>query len=130
METSNFFEYLDTQLKSNQSYSYRLKAFNEISESNYSKIDAKTLVILANQNEENDTFIVFPNPSREIINITFIKPISGELNMTDLSGRSILTRNIAKQTSLNIDVSAFHQGIYFILIYSDNKVYSRKVVIE
>lgn len=130
LETSNIFEYLDTQLKSNQAYSYRLKAFNEISESNYSKIDAKTLVILANQNEKNDTFIVFPNPSREIINITFIKPISGELNMTDLSGRSILTRNIAKQTSLNIDVSAFHQGIYFILIYSDNKVYSRKVVIE
>lgn len=130
LETSNIFEYLDAQLKNNQTCSYRLKAFSDISESNYSKIDAKTLVILANQNEENDTFIVFPNPSKGNINIKMIKPLSGEITIIDLTGRSILTRNIAKQTSLNIDVSALHQGIYFILIHSDNKVYSRKIIIE
>ena len=68
-ETTDLTEYKDVLLKSNQTYSYRLKAFTDISESNFANSDAKTLVILANQNEDNDTFVVFPNPSRENINI-------------------------------------------------------------
>ena len=129
-ETNNIFEYVDNQLKSNQTYSYRLKAFSDISESNFTKIDAKTLIVLANQNEVNDTFIVFPNPSRENINITMVKPLSGEIAMIDLMGRSVWRRNIEKQSSLNIDVSALKQGVYFIIIYADHAVYSRKIIIE
>ena len=129
-ETTDLTEYKDVLLKSNQTYSYRLKAFTDISESNFANSDAKTLVILANQNEDNDTFVVFPNPSRENINITFIKPLSGKLNIIDLTGRSILSRNVAKQNSLNVDITIFHQGVYFIIIHSDNKVYSRKIIIE
>ena len=129
-ETSNIFEYVDNQLKSNQTYSYRLKAFSDISESGFVKIDAKTLVVLANQNEENDTFIVFPNPSREKLNITLVKPVSGELTIIDLTGSSVLSRNIEKRSLLNIDVSGLKKGVYFIIIEAENKVYSKKIIIE
>ncbi len=130
LEVNNIFEYVDNHIKSNQTYSYRLKAFSDISESNFVKIDAKTLIVLANQNEMNDTFNVFPNPSKENIKVIMIKPISGEITITDLIGRRIWSQIIEKQNSLNIDVSTFKSGAYFMSVQTENTLYSRKIIIE
>lgn len=128
-ETSNIFEFVDIQLKNNQIYTYRLKAFSDISESNFARIEAKTLVILANQ-EEEDTFKIYPNPTKDFINVVFTKPLSGEFNLIDLNGSSILNGNITKNNALNLSLSGFQSGIYFIIIHAENKFYSKKIIIE
>lgn len=129
-ETTNLTEYKDISIKNNETYSYRIKAFSAVSESVYSKIDAKTLVILANQNEENEAFKVYPNPTKDFVNIVFLKPTSGELTFTDLLGRGLFSQNFSKQNSLNIDVSGFRKGLHFLRINTDQKIFYRKVIIE
>ncbi len=130
LETNNIFEYVDTQLKSNQTYAYRLKAFSNVSESNFAKIEVKTLVILANQNEESEVFEIYPNPTKDFINIIFIKPTSGELNFIDLLGRSIFTMDFTNRVSLKVDVSTFQRGLHFVRVNTDRKTLYRKVIIE
>ena len=129
-ETPNLLEFVDVSLKNNQIYTYRLKAYADVSESDYVKIEAKTLVILANEYEENDTFKVFPNPTKEILNVVFAKPITGELNIMDAVGRILIKQNLAKQNTLKMDVSALPKGIYFMIIQTEDKIYSRKIAVN
>jgi len=130
LETTNLMEYQDANLKNNETYSYRLKAFSDISESIFTKIDAKTLLILANQNEETETFKIYPNPTKNYINIVFSKPTTGEFTFTDLLGKNIFSQSVSKQSTLKMDVSHFHKGIYFLILNSDQQVFYRKVIIE
>ncbi|MDZ7900596.1 MAG: T9SS type A sorting domain-containing protein [Arcicella sp.] len=129
-ETPNLTEYRDINLKNNETYSYRLKAFSDVSESVFVKIDTKTLVILANQNEENETFKVYPNPTKDYINIIFSKPTSGEFTFTDLVGKNLFTQSFIKQSALKMDISRFQKGLYFLILNSEQQVFYRKVIIE
>jgi hypothetical protein len=129
-ENTNLTEYKDVSLKNNETYSYRLKAFSDISESIYGKIEAKTLVILANQNEEIEAFKVYPNPTKEFINIVFNKPTSGELNFTDLLGKKLFTQTFSKQSVLKVDVSHFQKGLHFLNLNSEQQIFYRKIMIE
>lgn len=129
-ETANLLEFIDTKLKDNSMYSYRLKAFSSNSESNFAKIDLKTLVILSILSEENKLFKLFPNPSSEKLTISFIELTSGNISFIDLSGKSIFEQHILKQKSLEINVSAFKKGIYLVLVKTNQELYSQKVIIE
>jgi len=130
VETDSLLEYTDAKLKENTNYSYRLKAFSDISESGYAKIDLKTLVILSNQSEENRLFKLFPNPTSEKLTITFLEPISGNLSFVDLLGKTIFEQKIVKQESVEIDVSTFKKGFYLALIKTNEELYIQKVIIE
>ena len=129
-ETTNLTEYKDVSLKNNETYSYRLKAFSDISESIFAKVDVKTLTVLANLNEDVEAFKVYPNPSKDYINIVFLKPTSGELNFTDLLGKRIFTQGFDKQNSLKINVSGFQKGLYFMILNSNQQVFTRKIMVE
>ena len=129
-ETGNVFEYLDVKLKENSSYSYRLKAFSNVSESGYVKIDSKTLSILSFQSEANYIFKVFPNPSSEQLNILFAEPMTGNLSIVDLLGKTVFELSVTKQKNIEINVSSFKMGIYFVLIKTNQELYSQKVIIE
>ena len=130
LETDNLLEYTDTKVKENTNYSYRLKALSNISESRYIKIDLKTLAILSNQSEENATFNVFPNPASEQVTISFLEPIAGNLSFVDLLGKTVFEQKIAKQKSVEINVSTFKKGFYLVLIKTNQELYIHKVIIE
>ena len=129
-ETDNLLEHIDAKLKENTTYSYRLKALSNISESGYIKIELKTLAILSNQSEENSTFKVFPNPTSEQLTISFLEPISGNVCFVDLLGKVVFEQQIAKQKSLIINVSTFKKGFYLVLIKTNKELYSQKIIIE
>lgn len=130
LESENLMEYLDANLKENTAYSYRLKALSSISESGFRKIDLKTLAILSNQSEENMVFKVFPNPTNEQLTISFAEPISGDLCVVNLIGKTIFEHQITKQKSVEIDVSTFKKGIYLIVIRIGQELYSQKVIVD
>ncbi len=130
LETNTLLENIDIKLKSNQKYSYRLKAFSDVSESAYGLIEVKTLTILANQNEENGIFTVFPNPAKDKLSISFLELFTGDISITDLLGKNFLEVKIMRQKSVMMDVSGLQKGIYFMLIKGNKSVYSRKVLIE
>lgn len=73
-----------------------------------------TLGIHDNVSIVNNLFL-FPNPTSN--NITIILPTqtsTNELKLYNLLGELILSKQTLNQTSLNIDISSFTKGIYFI----------------
>ncbi len=129
-ESDNLLEFTDTKLKDNSNYLYRLKALGAVSESNYARIESKTLVILSNLLEENNLFNLYPNPTNEKLTIMFIEPISGNLSFVDLTGRTIFEQNLTKQKSIELNVSKFKRGIYIVVVKTNQEIYSQKVIID
>jgi Secretion system C-terminal sorting domain/Carbohydrate esterase, sialic acid-specific acetylesterase/Fibronectin type III domain len=129
LETNTLLENIDNKLKSNLKYTYRLKAFSDVSESNYGSVEAKTLVILANQEEEKSILKVYPNPAKNELNISFSEIFTGEISLVDMLGRNYLEVKLLKQKSVLLDVSGFEKGVYFLRIKGDEEIYSRKILI-
>ena len=128
LETNTLFEDVDIQLKSNQKYSYRLKAYSDVSESAFGIIEVKTLTILATQYEENSIFKVYPNPAKDKISVSFSDPFTGEVTMVDLFGRNCVEVKIIKQKSVTLDISGLQKGIYFMILKGNQSVFSHKIL--
>jgi hypothetical protein len=123
-------EYTDTKLKDNTAYSYRLKAFSSVSESGFSQIESKTLGILANQNEENALFKIFPNPTHDKLTVSFSSNLSGNLSIHDFVGRTLFEQKIVNQKSLEINVSHFMKGAYLMVVRVDGEFYGQKFLVD
>ncbi len=73
--------------------------------------------------------VIFPNPSKETVNIRFMQ---GQLERWEIFDTQM--RLLAKQQvsghSAQIDVSALSKGIYFLRITIDRKNYMRQVIVQ
>ena len=129
-ETENVLEFTDLKLKDNTLYTYRLKAFSNVSESDYLKVSIKTSSVLSIEFEENSSVHIFPNPANNTLNISFIEPISGNLSLIDMSGKLVLERTLSKQKLVEINVSTCKKGIYLVLIKTNQELYNKKIIID
>lgn len=66
--------------------------------------------------------VVYPNPTSGIVNINSSTQCE-RIELADLSGRVIITTKSTK-----IDMSELPSGIYFVNIYSDNGMITKKVI--
>lgn len=130
LENNNIFEFTDKSLKQNRLYSYRLKAFGNLTESLFGKIDTKTLTILAIEEEDNNLLKVYPNPAKDKITISFSEPKTADIYVKDLLGRNFLETKITKQKTVSMDISGLQRGIYFLIVKTDETIFSRKVLVE
>jgi len=79
-------------------------------------------------------FSIFPNPTQDILNLTFNQPINDqvEIYITNIQGQILQSKivdNISEQTSIN--TARLSQGIYFIYVQSnDVAVATEKFVIQ
>jgi Secretion system C-terminal sorting domain len=77
----------------------------------------------------NNDFVVYPNPTNSIINISFNKTEFNDLDwkfsMTDLLGRNILSGLL---TDKIIDISNLNEGIYNLKIYNNEKTFSKRII--
>jgi len=79
--------------------------------------------------DANDQQInIWPNPASSEVNIQFNDEIS-RLLMFNHSGQLVYETNTISNT-LNLNVSEFESGIYFIKVFSRDNVITRKLVIE
>ena len=62
--------------------------------------------------------IIYPNPAKEQINISFETPIKGQISLLDLSGKTVLVEQI-DGTNLAFDLTTFKAGIYMLAIQTD-----------
>ena len=74
-------------------------------------------------------FMVYPNPSKSVVNVSFNGNISGSIRVTDLMGREMKLLPILTSSS-KIDVSAFPKGVYLIQVIDNfgNKVGLKKFI--
>lgn len=83
--------------------------------------------------EINDHFNVFPNPFSEKFTINIVNSFAknGKLLVIDISGKILFEKDLKLQSGenqINIDGSAFAQGIYFIQLRTEDKIFSDKIV--
>ncbi len=73
---------------------------------------------------------VYPNPTQDIINLSFSDKEIKKLSLTDITGKEIFVK-INLQTNEKIDLSDFENGVYIIKVFTaDHKVFSTQVVKE
>jgi len=91
--------------------------------------------LLANANITNnvginmaeDGFIqISPNPTKDIIIINTTEEINN-IDVLDVNGKIILSKNSVDNTESEINLSSFATGIYFLRITTNEKSYIRKV---
>ncbi len=70
---------------------------------------------------------IFPNPTRDYLNIVFPASLTMDLSIMDVTGKTKLHyKNISNKDQIN--VQAFPAGIYFIRMQKDNKRFDFKFV--
>jgi len=85
----------------------------------------------------NENFIseisIYPNPTKGLItigNLTGFENLQG-LKITDIAGRVVFQTTIGnKQTTIEIDLSGFEKGIYFISFSGKDFSWVKKIVIQ
>jgi Ig-like domain CHU_C associated/Secretion system C-terminal sorting domain/FG-GAP-like repeat len=83
---------------------------------------------LANETFELLNLKVFPNPVKDILNLSFDKEISN-VSIFNVLGQEVISKSI-KENESKIDMSRLPSGTYFLKIYSDNLVKTVKVIKE
>ena len=73
-----------------------------------------------------------PNPTVDNIIITTSFSGNSTVEIYDVQGKKLSSQNILVQTNapFKMDVSYLEQGIYFVKIYNDEKIYTQKIVKE
>ena len=83
-----------------------------------------------NETENNSTFSITPNPARDFVNVNFSEQEvfgNGTYKIVDVNGRTVLGGD-CKTNSFSVNINTLPQGVYFILIETENKTLSEKFV--
>jgi hypothetical protein len=100
---------------------------DDLSFTNTTAIDETQLI--------ND-FAVYPNPSVGEINILFKTKISSDLefSLKDMTGRNIRTFSpeelIVNQNEIGLRINSYEPGIYLLEMKSNNKVISKRIILQ
>ena len=88
--------------------------------------------LFVNDINESNLISVFPQPAKNNLSIQ-VKLNNNEVNTLDLynsQGKILLSTVLNKNSeNINLDVSEFKSGIYFIKVHSKNNLYTKKVQI-
>lgn len=130
--------YIDKKIEGNITYIYRIKAYTQLGESDYS--DEVSAVFVGIKDEENvpsDYYLSqnYPNPFNPSTNIKFDLPHSGLTKITvyDLLGREMLTLINAEMNAgyheINFNGDRYQSGVYFYRISSGDFIQSKKMIL-
>ncbi|WP_338792741.1 T9SS type A sorting domain-containing protein [Bernardetia sp. MNP-M8] len=90
--------------------------------------------VKANQNEfEQDTFSVYPNPSTGIVNVRFETALAADTQVTvfDGIGRKVSSQKFQKgKNELKINLTNQPKGMYLIHFNQNGATYSKAIIIE
>ena len=80
-----------------------------------------------NNNLEQNEFIIYPNPSNDIINLKMTFN-SGTYTITNLQGSKVI-QNLIRANEILIDISKLNSGVYFIQIQDNRgRNYTKKII--
>jgi len=76
--------------------------------------------------------VVYPNPANHYLNISFLDETmeNVHIDMISSSGKLVLSKEIINRNNLEgIDLNNFSEGVYLLKFSSNNKTFSKKLVI-
>ena len=122
--------YSDSLLKENSTYYYRLKAFGEKTESDVAVAQGNTSQILILEEDLTDIFTIYPNPTSTEIHLKFTKLTSGKIQVFNVLGNIFYEVELKNKMGLNIDISNFQKGVYFLKFKDFSGEVVRKILVE
>ncbi len=126
--SESYYQYTDNLMSIEKSTTnilyYRLNQVDFDGKSSLSEIKIVKL------EEVNNEINVYPNPTNNVLNISFTPQSSSVvMNLYDITGNII--KNVTTLNSNNqIDLSELNNGIYFIIVTGNNLFLSRKFVVK
>ena len=82
-------------------------------------------------NQNIGSYNIYPNPVVDLVNIEFSKLTTDLIiSVMDLTGKVIIANIPVNQTNVQVDVSHFKSGIYFINISNANKTETIKLLVQ
>jgi len=115
-----------------------LNTFTNLSQTNYNfysneshQNDRFILYFESNEiliGDENllDKIIIYPNPTKEILNISSPNASIKNIIITDFRGRTIINNEIITEEDVQIDVSSLNSAMYFIKIITNQGSVTKK----
>jgi hypothetical protein len=76
---------------------------------------------------------VYPNPSQGIFNVRLGAVLPDKIEVYDVSGKLIQSNEFnltVTDAQVNLDITNYESGIYFVKIYSEGKYTIRKIIKE
>ena len=85
--------------------------------------------------EELKSLLIYPNPSRDIFNISFIvaKKQNLTISILDLLGKYVMKKQIVQFTGEykeQVNLGSYSNGFYFLKIESPNEVINKKIILQ
>ena len=80
------------------------------------------------ENETQNNILLYPNPAKERLYINTSIPIK-QMTICNLLGQEIKKYNNLETTS-SINISGLNEGVYFVKIYTEKVVLSKKIVVK
>lgn len=79
------------------------------------------------------SILLFPNPANNLLNVSFLQPVSGEAEavVTDVQGRLVAQQAIGQDArQLKIGLAGFADGVYFLTVSTPDGVFAKKFVVQ
>jgi hypothetical protein len=81
--------------------------------------------------EENVLSIkTFPNPVSDQLTVVNQSPLQGQINVSDILGKTVFTNRIIAGETKKIDFSSFNNGIYLVKLTSDDGSTTTKKIVK
>jgi len=81
--------------------------------------------------ENEMTFSLYPNPVADVLQVDFNEPQNGELRVTDISGRVLLSESMMGKNRITLNVSHLASQVAFVSVVDNGKtVKTERLVIQ
>ena len=81
---------------------------------------------MTEMNDENESLLIYPNPTNGKFNIEAISIT--EVEVVDVMGQKVATYNV-NDDSCEMDLSGFNTGVYFINVKTENRIMTKKIIL-
>lgn len=86
--------------------------------------------IIENVEEKNyEEFKLYPNPTSNLVHLSFNEKATKTIRIVDLLGNDIL-KQVSNKKEIDIDVSTYPKGIYFINVDSEKGSATQKIIVQ
>lgn len=126
---ANLNQYIDTSNPPTDFYTYRVKAFNKVAESEYSNLAQLTIILGIEEISSN--IQVYPIPVSKTLHVKMDETLKGTWRFITSNGQIISPLVESSVNQYSIDVHTFPKGLYILQFVQDNSVVlTRRIIVN
>lgn len=77
---------------------------------------------------ESESFVVYPNPTKDFVNISLANEPNYKITIYDITGKILIKQAVNKQNNERIDLSDLMSGIYTVKIQIKDEIITKKII--